>query len=99
MANIAVVLGSLSFIWMAFSFIYSFLGLISMDFTGFIIVSHATIGLIALFTGIFFALNEIKKTRNTMRAGFLLWTLAILTGFLLYLDYYVLDVAAALLNG
>lgn len=89
MANTAVVLGSLSFIWMGFSLISNYLGLISIGFTGLIIVSHATIGLIALLTGIFFALDEIKKTQKTMRTGFLLWTLALLSGFLLYVTYYV----------
>jgi uncharacterized membrane protein YozB (DUF420 family) len=90
MANTAVVLGSLSFIWMGFSFLSHYPGSISTDFPGLIIASHVTIGLIALSTGIFFAFNKIKKTVNTMRAGFLFWTLAVFSGFLLYLNNYVL---------
>jgi uncharacterized membrane protein YozB (DUF420 family) len=91
LADIAVFLGILSFLWMGFSFISNFQLLISniSVSVNLIAIIHAITGLIVLITGIFFATNRyIKKTRNNMRMVFLLWAVAFFLGFELYIMYY-----------
>jgi hypothetical protein len=87
LAKISVLIGSLSFVWMAYSLISNFLALISMTFRGLLIVSHVVIGLLALFTGIFFVLDEIQKTKTIMIVTFISWAAAIFLGVLLYIIY------------
>lgn len=87
LAKISVIIGSLSFTWMGYSLISNFLALISVTFRGMLIVSHAVIGLLALFTGIFFVLDEIKKTKTFMTVTFISWAAAIFLGVLLYIIY------------
>lgn len=88
MNKIAILLCSLSFLWMGYSFISNFLALISGTFKGVLIVSHVIIGLFALFTGIFLVLDEIKKTKNHMRIAFVSWAMAIFSGVILYIMYF-----------
>lgn len=87
LAKISVLIGSLSFVWMGYSLISNFLAFISMTFRGLLIVSHAVIGLLALFTGIFFVLDELKKTKTAMIVTFISWAVAIFLGVLLYTIY------------
>jgi hypothetical protein len=87
LAKISVVMGSLSFVWMGYSLISNFLALISVTFRGLLIISHAVIGLLALFTGIFLVLDEIKKTKTAMIVTFISWAVAIFLGILLYIIY------------
>jgi hypothetical protein len=87
MAKISVLVGSLSFVWMGYSLISNFLALISMTFRGLLIVSHAVIGLMALFVGMFFVLDEIRKTKTSMIITFISWAMAIFLGVLLYIIY------------
>ncbi len=87
MARIAVLLGSLSFVWMGYSLISNFLAVISLNFRGLLIVSHVITGLLALFTGIFILLDEVKKTKTSMRVTFISWTGAVFLGILLYIVY------------
>ncbi|MCZ7356111.1 MAG: hypothetical protein O8C66_07150 [Candidatus Methanoperedens sp.] len=87
MAKIAVLISSLSFVWMGYSLISNFLTLASMTFMGLLIVSHVIIGLLALFMGIFLILDEIKKTEASMRIIFVSWTAAVLLGVILYIMY------------
>ncbi len=87
MAKISVLIGSLSFAWMGYSLVSSFLALISMTFRGLLIVSHVVIGLLALFMGIFFVLDEIQKTKTAMIVTFISWAAAIFLGVLLYIIY------------
>ncbi|MGB8216650.1 MAG: hypothetical protein WCE94_05035 [Candidatus Methanoperedens sp.] len=87
MAKISVLIGSLSFTWMGYSLVSNFLALISTNFMGLLIVSHAVIGLLALFTGIFFVLDEIKKTKTAMIVTFISWAMAIFLGVCIYLTF------------
>lgn len=89
MAKIAVLLGSLSFIWMGFSLASNFLALISANLMGLLIVAHIVTGAIGLFMGIFLVLDEIKKTKTSMSLTFSFWTVAMFLGFLLYGFVYV----------
>lgn len=89
MANIAVLFGSAAVMWMFYSLIETFLPLISMSYAGLIIIFHVLIGTCALFLGILFTLNEISKTRTTMRTVFLFWFVAMFLGIFLYLNLYI----------
>lgn len=89
MANIAVLFGSAAVMWMFYSLIETFLSLISMSYAGLIIIFHVLIGTCALFLGILFTLNEISKTRTTMRTVFLFWFVAMFLGIFLYLNLYI----------
>lgn len=89
MANIAVLFGSAAVMWMFYSLIETFLPLISMSYAGLIIIFHVLIGTCALFLGILFTLNEISKTRTTMRIVFLFWFVAMFLGIFLYLNLYI----------
>lgn len=88
MADTAVILGSLSFMWMGYSLISDFFGKITVSVFGVIIVFHIITGLSALFAGIFFALDEIKKTKTSMIMVFLIWSAAMISGVAVYLNYY-----------
>ncbi len=91
LADVAVFLGVLSFLWMGFSLISNFQILISniSASENLITIIHAITGLIVLITGISFATNRyIKKIRNNMRMVFLLWAFALFLGFILYIMYY-----------
>ncbi len=83
-AKASVLLGGLSFIWMGFSLVSNLLSLISTTFTGLLILSHVIIGALALFTGLFLVLDEIRKTRMFMIVAFSSWTAAMFLGFILY---------------
>ena len=87
MSKILVFIGSLSFLWMGYSLISNFLAFISMTFRDLLIVSHVIVGLLALFMGIFLVLDEIEKTKTSMRVTFVSWTGAILLGVILYIMY------------
>ncbi len=88
MANNAVILGVLSFIWMGFSFI-SHIPALNFDFFGTLLIFHSIIGSLALVSGIVFAFNKlIKKTRAPMRSVFLLWGAALFLGVVFYISYY-----------
>ncbi len=87
LTKIAVLLGSLAFVWMGYSLIFSFLAFISMTFKGVLIVFHVIAGLLALFMGLSIVLDEIKKTRVIMRLTLISWTVAIFFGILLYILY------------
>ncbi len=89
-AKTAVLLGGLSFVWMGFSLVSNFLPLISVTFTGLLIVSHAITGLLALFMGIFLVFNEIKKTKTPMKVAFLAWAAAMFSGVVFYIVLYSL---------
>lgn len=86
-SKIAVLVGYLSLMWMGFSLVSNFLPLISITLTGLLIVSHAIIGLFALFMGLFLVLDEIKKTKISMQVTFFSWTAAIFLGIVLYIVY------------
>ena len=87
MSKILVFIGSLSFLWMGYSLISNFLAFISMTFRDLLIVSHVIVGLLALFMGIFLVLDEIKKTKTSMRVTFITWTGALFLGVILYIIY------------
>ena len=87
-AKTAVLLGSISFIWMGFSLVSNFLPLISITFMGLLIVSHAITGSLALFMSIFLVFNEIKKTKTPMRVAFLSWAAAMFLGVIFYIVLY-----------
>ncbi len=87
LAQFAVILGLLSFLWMFNSLL---LGYQSFLFSsGFPAVIHIVTGILALSSGILFVLNKyIKKTRTNMRIVFLLWTFAFIIGLGLYISLY-----------
>ena len=89
MANSAVLFGSAAVLWMFYSLINTFFPLISISYTGLIVIFHALIGACALFLGILFSLNEIPKTRTTMRIVFLFWIAAMFGGIFIYLNLYI----------
>ena len=92
-ADIAVFLGILSFLWMGFSFINNFKSIIYniTALTSLVVMIHILAGLLALITGIFFVFNRfIRKVRNTMRITFLLWMATLLLGILLYALFYII---------
>ncbi len=83
MSRVAVLLGGLSFILMGFSLASNFLSLRSFDFMGLLIVSHAIIGVLALFMGILLVFDK-NKTKTTMKVAFFAWTLSMFMGVLLF---------------
>ena len=89
MANSAVLFGSAAVLWMFYSLINTYLPLITTSYAGLIIIFHALIGACALFLGILFSLNEIPKTRTTMRAVFLFWIAAMFGGIFIYFNLYI----------
>ncbi len=89
LSKIAVIIGGLSFIWMGFSLVSNFLALVFLTPTGLLIISHAITGLFALFTGMFLVLDEMKKTKTSMRVAFSLWTAAMVLGVILYIVAYI----------
>lgn len=92
MAKLTVFWGIVAFTWMGYSFVINFQGIINHITTmrSLLTVSHATIGALALFAGVSFAMNRlIKKTRYQMRPAFILWAAALLLGISVYTVYYV----------
>ena len=89
MANSAVLFGSAAVLWMFYSLIETYLPLITTSYAGLIIIFHALIGACALFLGILFSLNEISKTRTTMRIVFFFWIAAMFGGIFIYLNLYI----------
>ena len=87
LTKIAALLGSMAFVWMGYSLIFNFLEFISMTFRGVLIVSHVIIGILALYMGVFIVLDDIKKTKTSMRVAFVSWIGAISLGVLLYILY------------
>lgn len=85
-ARIAVILASISITWMGFSLISSFNAFISTF--GLLIIIHSVSGFIALLSGVFFVLNEVKKTKTSMLVVMILWTVAVSLGIVLY-SYYM----------
>ncbi|HWR26455.1 MAG TPA: hypothetical protein VN316_01115 [candidate division Zixibacteria bacterium] len=83
MSRIALLLGFLSFMLMGFSLASNFLSRISLNFMGLLIVSHAIIGLLTLFMGIFLVFGK-KRKKTTMKATFFAWALGMFIGILLY---------------
>ncbi|MCE8425886.1 MAG: hypothetical protein J5U17_08930 [Candidatus Methanoperedens sp.] len=86
-AKIAVLIGGLSFVWMSYSLLFNFLALISMTFMGLLIVFHVIIGLLALFMGISLVLDEMNKTKASMKVTFVSWAITIFFGVILYIMY------------
>lgn len=82
-SRIVVLLGYLSFLVMGFSLASNYLSIISMNFMGLLVVSHAIMGLVALLMGIFLVFNK-KKTKTTMKIAFFSWALAMFMGVLLF---------------
>jgi len=94
LARIAVFLGVVTLIWMAYSLILHFLtGALFLDIYGALLIVHAAVGSLALFAGVSFAFDRlIRKTINPMRIVFLLWIAALFLGIIFYISYYnVLD--------
>ena len=92
MADIAVFLAILTFLWMSFSLINNFKAIIFNITapTSLVVLIHFTLGLLALLSGLFFVFDRfIKKIRNSMRIVFLLWGAALLLGILLYTMFYL----------
>lgn len=85
---LSVLLAGTSFVWMGFSLVSNFLHLISITLKGLLIASHAITGLLALFTGIFLVLDEIKKTKASMKVAFFSWSAAMFLGVALYVVIY-----------
>jgi uncharacterized membrane protein YozB (DUF420 family) len=85
MAKIAVILGSMSFVWMGYSFVLNFLPFIRLDLMGLLIVSHGITGLVALFIGILLLFNDIKKTKISMRLAFFSWIIVTFLGIIIYI--------------
>jgi len=83
-AKISVLLGGLSLIWMMFSLVSYVLPLISITYTGFIILFHLITGLPAFFMGLLLVLGEIRKTKISMIIAFSSWTAAMFLGVMLY---------------
>lgn len=90
MARIAVFLGIVSLIWMMYSLIsHSRTGALFFDTTGTLLILHAAIGSLALFTGILFSFDRlVRKTTTSMRAVFLSWIAALFLGIIFYTSYY-----------
>ncbi len=89
LSKIAILTGVLSFIWMGFSLVSDFLERVSLNPAGLLIISHAMMGLLALFMGMFLVLGEMKKTKRVMWAIFSSWTAAMVLGVILYIDVYI----------
>jgi uncharacterized membrane protein YozB (DUF420 family) len=91
--RVSVLLAVIAFLWMGSSLLINFKALIFNLETqsSLLTVFHVIFGIIALLAGIFLAFDRlIKKTRNSMRAMFLLWTAALFLGIAVYMIYYVI---------
>jgi uncharacterized membrane protein HdeD (DUF308 family) len=78
---------------MGFSLIISFQFIIShlTNLPVLVTVSHVIIGTSALVAGIFLSFDRIiKKSRDPMRAVFILWVLTLLLGLTTYFMRYIL---------
>ena len=91
--RVTVLLAVIAFLWMGPSLLINFQALIFhlTALSNLLTVFHVIIGILALLSGIFLAFDRlIKKTRNSMRSMFLLWSTALFLGIAVYMIYYVL---------
>ena len=88
-SKISVFLGILALIWMSYSLVANLLSLISITSVGLIIVLHAFIGSMAIFTGSFMIFGEIKKTKTTMIIAFFSWIASMSLGVILYYMLFI----------
>ncbi len=93
MARITVALGIISLVWMLTSLVNSF-QIISSHITALsslLTLAHATIGVLAMTTGILLAFDRlITKTKTPMRTVFLIWAAALFLGTIVYIRYYIM---------
>lgn len=90
--RVTVFLAVIAFLWMGSSLLINYQALIYQLTTlpNLFTVFHAIFGVTALLSGIFLAFDRlIKKTRNSMRTMFLLWSAALFLGIAVYMIYYV----------
>jgi uncharacterized membrane protein YozB (DUF420 family) len=90
--RVTVLLAVIAFLWMGSSLLINYQALISHLATqsSLLTVFHVIIGILALLASIFLAFDRlIKKTRNSMRTMFLLWSAALFLGIAVYMIYYV----------
>lgn len=93
MERVTVLLAVIAFLWMGSSLLIHFQALIFhlTTVSNLLTVFHVIIGILALLSGIFPAFDRlIKKTGNSMRTMFLLWSAALFLGIAVYMIYYVL---------
>lgn len=93
MERVTVLLAVIAFLWMGSSLLIYFQAFIShlIAVSNLLTVFHVIIGILALLSGIFLAFDRlIKKTGNSMRTMFLLWSAALFLGIAVYMIYYVL---------
>lgn len=91
--RVTVLLAVIAFLWMGSSLLINFQALIFHLATqsSLLTLFHVIIGSLALLASIFLAFDRlIKKTRNSMRTMFLLWSAALFLGIAVYMIYYVL---------
>ena len=91
--RVTVLLAVIAFLWMGSSLLIYFKALIFhlTAVSNLLTVFHVIIGILALLSGIFLAFDRlIKKTGNSMRTMFLLWSAALFLGIAVYMIYYVL---------
>ena len=91
--RVTVLLAVIAFLWMGSSLLINYQALIYQLTTlpSLLTVFHVIFGIIALLAGIFLAFDRlIKKTGNSMRTMFLLWSAALFLGIAVYMIYYVL---------
>ncbi len=91
--RVTVLLAVIAFLWMGSSLLINYQALIYQLTTlpSLLTVFHVIFGIIALLASIFLAFDRlIKKTRNSMRTMFLLWSAALFLGIAVYMIYYVL---------
>ena len=91
--RVTVLLAVIAFLWMGSSLLIYFKALIFhlTTVSNLLTVFHVIIGILALLSGIFLAFDRlIKKTGNSMRTMFLLWSAALFLGIAVYMIYYVL---------
>jgi uncharacterized membrane protein YozB (DUF420 family) len=89
--RITVLLAVIAFLWMGSSLLINFQALIFhlTALSNLLTVFHVIFGVTALLSGIFLAFDRlIKKTRNSMRTMFLLWSAALVMGIAVYMIYY-----------
>jgi uncharacterized membrane protein YozB (DUF420 family) len=90
--RVTVLLAVIAFLWMGSSLLINFKALIFhlTTLSNLLTVFHVIFGILALLAGIFLAFDRlIKKTRNSMRTMFLLWSAALFLGIAVYMIYYV----------
>lgn len=91
-AYVAASLLAVSFLWMGYSFVINFPALLAnISSSGSLLsLAHPVAGFAALSGGLAFALNRfITKTLIPMRFVFTAWTISLLLGIALYIQYYL----------